>query len=65
MSILTLSAERHRRLCHFRRNAWTAVLLCAVLRLADTSLGLGLIEPTAATVASEANGKATVFLPAD
>lgn len=65
MGVLTLSAERHERLCHFRRNVWKAVLLCAALRFADTSLGLGLVEPTATTVAYEAKSEATALLSAD
>lgn len=45
MKVLIPSEERCLRLSHFRRNTWKAVLLCAVLRLADTTLGLGLVEP--------------------
>jgi hypothetical protein len=65
MGVLILSEERHLRLCHFRRNAWKAVLLCTALRLADTTLGLGLVEPTTTTVAYEAHREPAAVRRAD
>ncbi|WP_374411853.1 hypothetical protein [Novosphingobium colocasiae] len=53
MSILAVSDERHQSLKRFRRNAWKAIALCAVVRLADTALGLGFIEPTHTLAAKE------------
>ncbi len=43
MGLLSLSSAQAARLRRFRRNTWKAVILCAVLRLADASLGLGLL----------------------
>ena len=53
MSIFTVSDERHHRLQRFRRNAWKAIALCAALRLADTALGFGLVEPTQTLAAQD------------
>jgi hypothetical protein len=53
VGVLSLSAERHERLCHFRRNAWKAVLLCAALRLADSTFSLGLVDPAPSLSAAE------------
>lgn len=53
MGVLTISKERHLRLCHFRRNAWKAVLLCAALRLADSTFSFGLVDPAPPLSAAE------------
>jgi hypothetical protein len=46
MGIFTVSESQHHKLQRFRRNTWSAIALCAALRLADTAFGFGLIEPT-------------------
>jgi hypothetical protein len=53
MGVLTLSEERHLSLCHFRRNAWKAVFLCAALRFADTTFSFGLVDPAPPLSAAE------------
>jgi len=54
MGILILSDERHHRLQRFRRRTWLTIALCAALRLADSALGFGLIEPAPSLAAQEA-----------
>lgn len=46
MGIFSVSETRHHKLQRFRRNIWRAIALCAVLRVADTAFGFGLVEPT-------------------
>lgn len=53
MSILAVSDERHQSLKRFRLKVWKTIVLCAVLRLADTALGLGFVEPTHSLAAQE------------
>ena len=53
MGLVTLSAERRRKLAHFRRNTWLAIALCLVVRMADSALGLGLVEPAPSLAAQE------------
>lgn len=43
MSLFALSPARTESLRRFRRNTWKAIALFAALRLADASLGLGLL----------------------
>jgi hypothetical protein len=54
MALLTLTDESHRSLQRFRRNTWKAILFCAVLRLADSALSLGLVESNPSFAAQEA-----------
>lgn len=53
MNIFTVSEAQHHRLQRFRCNTWKAIALCAALRLADTALGLGLVEPTQTLAAQD------------
>lgn len=53
MAILSLSEERHQALRRFRRNTWKAIALCAVLRVADAALGLGLSQSTQTLAAQD------------
>ena len=52
MTVLTISANRHRKLAHFRHNIWKAIALCMALRLADSAFGVGILE-TASSIAAE------------
>lgn len=53
MAILAVSGDRHRGLRRFRRNTWKAIALCAALRLADSTFGLGLFQPAQSLAAQE------------
>lgn len=46
MGLFALSPARTESLRRFRRNTWKAIALFSVLRLADASLGLGLLAPS-------------------
>lgn len=60
MAFLSLSPAQAACLQRFRRNTWKAIALCAVLRLADASLGLGLLA-TSTTQAGQAPEPAVIL----
>lgn len=53
MGIFMVSETRHHKLQRFRCNTWKAIALCAVLRVADTAFGFGLVEPTQTLAAQD------------